>query len=259
MVRTVSPYTPRNHVRIVTAASLFDGHDAAINIMRRILRSNGAEVIHVGHNRSVSEIVTAAVQEDAQAIGLSCYQGGHMEYFKYAVDLHREYGAACIEVFGGGGGVIVPAEIRELEAYGVTKIYSPEDGRKLGLQGIINHFMECSDFPTTNGRLHGDTSTLKPTNWRFIANAITQLAFTLANGFTYVEYYLSRGMHIDEFAPNLSFFFSKGLEPEYTVIGRVALSGGNIFEELMETTKYCSLGQISSTLFKVGGQYRRSM
>jgi isobutyryl-CoA mutase len=182
MAQTVIPYTPRNHVRIVTAASLFDGHDAAINIMRRILQSTGAEVIHLGHNRSVSEIVMAAVQEDAQAIGLSCYQGGHVEFFKYAVDLLREYGADHIKVFGGGGGVIVPAEIRELEAYGVTKIYSPEDGQKLGLQGIINHFMEKSDFPTTNGQLDGDISTLTTTNWKFIANAITTVEVAKASG-----------------------------------------------------------------------------
>ncbi|HJU84778.1 MAG TPA: cobalamin-dependent protein, partial [Holophagaceae bacterium] len=120
-------YQPRHKVRFVTAASLFDGHDASINIMRRILQATGCEVIHLGHNRAVSDLVDTAIQEDAQGIALSSYQGGHVEYFKYMVDLLRERGAGHIQVFGGGGGVIVPEEIRELEAYGVARIYSPED------------------------------------------------------------------------------------------------------------------------------------
>ncbi|MFN0164650.1 MAG: cobalamin-dependent protein, partial [Burkholderiales bacterium] len=124
-------------VRFVTAASLFDGHDASINIMRRILQAQGAEVIHLGHNRSVDEVVTAALQEDVQGIAMSSYQGGHVEYFKYMVDLLRQRGGAHIKIFAGGGGVIVPNEIRELEDYGVTRIYSPEDGQKLGLVGMI--------------------------------------------------------------------------------------------------------------------------
>ncbi len=179
-----SPYLPRNHVRIVTGASLFDGHDAAINIMRRILQASGAEVIHLGHNRSVLEIVTAAIQEDAQAIGVSCYQGGHVEFFKYLVDLLAEKGAPHIKVFGGGGGVIVPEEIRELEAYGVAKIYSPDDGRRLGLQGMINHFLELSDFPTTDGNLDGDVEKLAPLQWRLIARSITavEVAKECGNG-----------------------------------------------------------------------------
>ena len=135
---------PTHKVRFVTAASLFDGHDAAINIMRRILQSMGAEVIHLGHNRSVDEVVTAALQEDAQGIAISSYQGGHVEYFKYMVDLLRQRGGEHIQVFGGGGGVIVPPEIRELQAYGVTRIYSPEDGQKMGLQGMIGEMiMRC--------------------------------------------------------------------------------------------------------------------
>jgi isobutyryl-CoA mutase len=170
---SATPYKPVNHIRIVTATSLFDGHDAAINIMRRILQASGAEVIHLGHNRSVDEIVTAAIQEDAQAIGLSCYQGGHIEFFKYMVDLLAKYGAPHIKIFGGGGGVIVPEEIRELEAYGVTKIYSPEDGRKLGLQGMINHFLQNCDFPTSDGSLDGGIADLDPENWKEIARAIT--------------------------------------------------------------------------------------
>ena len=131
-------------VRFVTAASLFDGHDASINIMRRILQSSGAEVIHLGHNRSVEEVVTAALQEDAQGIAMSSYQGGHVEYFKYMVDLLKERGGAHIKVFAGGGGVIVPDEIKELHAYGVTRIYSPDDGRAMGLQGMIDDLLALS-------------------------------------------------------------------------------------------------------------------
>ncbi|MEJ2716989.1 MAG: methylmalonyl-CoA mutase family protein [Deltaproteobacteria bacterium] len=181
MQSTVSLYRPLNHVRVVTAASLFDGHDAAINIMRRVLQATGAEVIHLGHNRSVSDIAIAAVQEDAQAVGVSCYQGGHMEFFKYLVDLLKEHGADHIKIFGGGGGVIVPQEIQELEAYGVTKIYSPEDGQKLGLQGIINDFIERSDFATTNGNLNGDLADLTTRNWLLIANTITTVEVAKAS------------------------------------------------------------------------------
>src|SRR2546426_2279572 len=139
-------YKTRNKIRFVTAASLFDGHDAAINIMRRILQASGAEVIHLGHNRAVDEVVTAALQEDVQGIAVSSYQGGHIEYFKYMIDLLRERGGENIKVFGGGGGVIVADEIRELQAYGVTRIYSPEDGQKMGLQGMINDMLaRCDD------------------------------------------------------------------------------------------------------------------
>jgi methylmalonyl-CoA mutase len=142
------PYQPKNKVRIVTAASLFDGHDAAINIMRRIIQSTGCEVIHLGHDRSVQEVVNTAIQEGAQSIAMTSYQGGHTEYFKYMYDLLRENGAGHIKIFGGGGGVILPEEIRELMDYGVTRIYSPDDGRAMGLQGMINDLVEKSDFPT---------------------------------------------------------------------------------------------------------------
>ncbi|MCM3741457.1 methylmalonyl-CoA mutase family protein [Oceanobacillus luteolus] len=145
-MQQVEIYKPKNPVRFVTASSLFDGHDASINIMRRILQSTGAEVIHLGHNRSVEEIVYAAIQEDAQAIAISSYQGGHVEYFKYIVDLLKELGSEHIKVFGGGGGTIIPREIKELHDYGVDWIFSPEDGRKYGLQGMINKIMELSDF-----------------------------------------------------------------------------------------------------------------
>ncbi|MBN2746188.1 MAG: cobalamin-dependent protein, partial [Bacteroidales bacterium] len=141
-------YKPENHVRIVTAASLFDGHDAAINVMRRIIQSTGVEVIHLGHNRSVKEIVDCAIQEDVQGIAITSYQGGHIEFFKYMFDLLKESGNEQIKIFGGGGGVILPEEIQELHSYGITRIYSPDDGRELGLQGMINDVVRNCDFPT---------------------------------------------------------------------------------------------------------------
>ncbi|HPE58300.1 MAG TPA: methylmalonyl-CoA mutase family protein [Bacteroidales bacterium] len=143
-------YKPKNHIRIVTAASLFDGHDAAINIMRRIIQATGAEVIHLGHNRSVQEVVDCAQQEDAQAIAITSYQGGHIEYFKYMFDLLKEKGCSHIKIFGGGGGVILPDEQKELHDYGIARIYSPDDGRQMGLQGMINELIQMSDFPTGN-------------------------------------------------------------------------------------------------------------
>ncbi|PRZ27943.1 methylmalonyl-CoA mutase family protein [Flavobacterium granuli] len=152
-MNTQTPYIPKNKVRIVTAASLFDGHDAAINIMRRIIQSTGVEVIHLGHDRSVEEVVNTAIQEDANAIAMTSYQGGHNEYFKYMYDLLKEKGAGHIKIFGGGGGVILPSEIAELQAYGICRIYAPDDGRSMGLQGMINDLVERSDFPT------GDTLT----------------------------------------------------------------------------------------------------
>jgi len=141
-------YTPNNKVRIVTAAALFDGHDAAINIMRRIIQSTGCEVIHLGHDKSVEDVVNTAIQEDANAIAMTSYQGGHNEYFKYMYDLLQEKGAGHIKIVGGGGGVILPTEIKELMDYGITRIYSPDDGRELGLQGMINDMVQKADFPT---------------------------------------------------------------------------------------------------------------
>ncbi len=143
-------YKPENAVRVVTATALFDGHDASINIMRRMLQDSGAEVIHIGHSRSAEEVVQAAIEEDAQGLAVSSYQGGHVEFFKYIVDLLKERNVPHIKIFGGGGGVIIPSEIKELEAYGVTRIYSPEDGAKIGLQGIINDQMRKMDFSTVN-------------------------------------------------------------------------------------------------------------
>tara|TARA_R110002072_G_scaffold256513_2_gene415355 strand:- start:4986 stop:8396 length:3411 start_codon:yes stop_codon:yes gene_type:complete len=158
-MQQIAPYTPKNKVRIVTAASLFDGHDAAINIMRRIIQATGCEVIHLGHDRSVEEVVNTAIQEDAQSIAMTSYQGGHIEYFKYMHDLLQEKGAGHIKIFGGGGGVILPEEIEELHKYGIDRIYSPDDGRELGLQGMINDLVERSDYPTGN-ELNGELNKL---------------------------------------------------------------------------------------------------
>src|SRR3954462_7096321 len=144
--KALANYRPTHKVRFVTAASLFDGQDAAINIMRRILQGMGAEVIHLGHNRSVDDVVTAALQEDVQGVAISSYQGGHLEYFKYMIELLRKRGGGHIKVFGGGGGVIVASEIAELHACGVERIYSPEDGQKMGLQGMINDMLARCDF-----------------------------------------------------------------------------------------------------------------
>jgi methylmalonyl-CoA mutase len=179
MTAEVEVYKPENHIRVVTATSLFDGHDAAINIMRRILQDTGVEVIHLGHNRSVQEIVDAAIEEDAQGIAVSSYQGGHTEFFKYMVDLLREKGASHIKVFGGGGGVIVPDEIAELESYGVTKIYSPEDGAQLGLQGMINHMVAAIDFSTVKKESFAFDE-LSPQNKLLVANLITAAEYAKA-------------------------------------------------------------------------------
>ncbi|MFJ7668520.1 fused isobutyryl-CoA mutase/GTPase IcmF [Lysinibacillus sp. NPDC097195] len=169
----VEVYRPKNHVRFVTASSLFDGHDASVNIMRRILQSSGVEVIHLGHNRSVEEVVNAAIQEDAQGIAVSSYQGGHMEYFKYMYDLLREKGAPHIKIYGGGGGVILPREIKELHAYGIAGIFSPEDGRVLGLQGMINEQIKGTDFPTATGDYLEKLDALTTDTPELLANLIT--------------------------------------------------------------------------------------
>src|SRR6516164_2123887 len=144
-------YTPVNKIRLVTAASLFDGHNAAINIMPRILQSKGAEIIHLGHNRSVKEIVECAIEEDVQGIAITSYQGGHIEFFKYMKDLLDENDCGHIKIFGGGGGTILPQEIEELQKYGITKIYSPDDGRKMGLEGMIEDVIRQCDI-ALNGK-----------------------------------------------------------------------------------------------------------
>ncbi|MEC1154462.1 fused isobutyryl-CoA mutase/GTPase IcmF [Cytobacillus horneckiae] len=170
---TVEIYKPINHVRFVTASSLFDGHDASINIMRRIIQASGAEVIHLGHNRSVEEVVNAAIQEDVQGIAMSSYQGGHVEYFKYMYDLLAEKGASHIRIYGGGGGVIIPKEIKELHEYGIARIFSPEDGRKNGLQGMINQMLEECDYPTFQTEVADQLEKLPEGNINAIARLIT--------------------------------------------------------------------------------------
>jgi isobutyryl-CoA mutase len=181
--KALANYRPSHKVRFVTAASLFDGHDAAINIMRRILQGMGAEVIHLGHNRSVDEVVTAALQEDVQGIAISSYQGGHVEYFKYMVDLLKSRGGEHIQVFGGGGGVIVPPEIRELQAYGVSRIYSPEDGQRMGLAGMIGEMVMRCDKDIT-GYAPKDVKAIQghgEMNWRALAQLITALESSSAD------------------------------------------------------------------------------
>lgn len=171
---SVPVYQSKNKIRIVTAASLFDGHDAAINIMRRIMQKSGAEIIHLGHNRSAKEIVEAAIQEDAQAIAITSYQGGHNEFFKYMYDLLHENNAGHIKIFGGGGGTILPTEITDLENYGIAKIYSPDDGRKLGLQGMINDVLSKCDFPVGQ-ILNGEINNIKTNNKEVIARIISSI------------------------------------------------------------------------------------
>src|SRR5438034_4903240 len=173
-------YKAKHKIRFVTAASLFDGHDASINIMRRILQASGAEVIHLGHNRSVEEIVSAALQEDVQGIAVSSYQGGHIEFFKYMLDLLRSRGGEHVKVFGGGGGVIVPAEIKELQDYGVARIYSPEDGQRMGLQGMINDMLARCDFDPTRDA----PKELKKGDLRSLAQVITALELGVFNNTT---------------------------------------------------------------------------
>lgn len=165
-------YQPKNPIRIVSAASLFDGHDAAINIMRRILQASGAEVIHLGHNRSVAEVVDCAIQEDAQAIAMTSYQGGHVEYLKYMFDLLKEAGSQS-KIFAGGGGTILPTEIKELESYGIRKVYSPDDGRELGLQGMINHLLAAADFPTIQPDWQLDSKLLSQNDSQTLAQCIS--------------------------------------------------------------------------------------
>lgn len=192
MIQT-EPYKPKNKIRIVTAASLFDGHDASINIMRRIIQSSGAEVIHLGHDRSAEEVVNCAIQEDANAIALTSYQGGHVEYFKYMYDLLQQKGCSHIRIFGGGGGVILPSEIEELHRYGITRIYSPDDGRSLGLQGMINDLLIKSDFPVGKN-LNGELKDLPHKNPKAIARLISA-AENFPEEFTPYHQTISKEIH----------------------------------------------------------------
>ncbi|MFN5238508.1 MAG: cobalamin B12-binding domain-containing protein, partial [Bacteroidota bacterium] len=175
-----APYAPHHKIRIVTAASLFDGHDAAINIMRRIMQSSGAEIIHLGHNRSVQEIVDCAIQEDVQGIAITSYQGGHIEFFKYMHDLLKERGANHIKIFGGGGGTILPEEIRELHEYGITRIYHPDDGRAMGLQGMINDVLQKCDFAIGTS-VNGELEHLSDFNLAENAGAVARLITVAEN------------------------------------------------------------------------------
>src|SRR6195952_2329546 len=169
-------YTPVNKVRLVTAAALFDGHDAAINIMRRILQSKGAEIIHLGHNRSVADIVECAIEEDVQGIAITSYQGGHVEFFKYMKDLLDENGCGHIKLFGGGGGTILPSEIEDLHNYGITRIYSPDDGRHLGLEGMIEDVIRQCDFPLNgNLKIEGELKLVEARDIRKIARSISNV------------------------------------------------------------------------------------
>jgi methylmalonyl-CoA mutase len=172
MLAEIAVYKPKHKIRILTAASLYDGHDAAINVMRRILQSSGAEIIHLGHNRSASEIVEAAIQEDVQGIAITSYQGGHNEFFKYIYDLLKEKGCGHIKIFGGGGGTILPSEIEALHKYGINRIYSPDDGRHMGLQGMINDLIAQCDF-ATGASLNGELKAVKHTDFKSIARLIS--------------------------------------------------------------------------------------
>ena len=162
-----------NKIRIVTAASLFDGHDASINIMRRILQSQGVEVIHLGHNRSVQEIVDAAIQEDVQSVAITSYQGGHIEFFKYMYDLLEQRGAGHIKIFGGGGGTILPDELDELHNHGIARLYSPEDGREMGLVGMIRDLLHQSDFATKTESSGDELTQIQAGDVNAIAQTLT--------------------------------------------------------------------------------------
>jgi len=207
----VDIYKPKHNIRVVTATSLFDGHDASINIIRRILQDTGVEVIHLGHNRSVKEIVNAALEEDVQGIAVSSYQGGHLEFFKYMLDLLKENGTPHIKVFAGGGGVIVPEEIKILEDYGVAKIYSPEDGARMGLQGIVNHMVRRMDFSTVNDQSY-DITGLSP-----------QMKYKAANLITAVEYAKSENHELLETIK--SQLLEKIKDPKPHIIGITGTGG----------------------------------
>ncbi len=185
-MQNISKYQPKNHIRIVTAAALFDGHDAAINIMRRLIQDTGVEVIHLGHNRSVLEIVNCAIQEDANAIAITSYQGGHMEFFKYMYDLLHERNAGHIRIYGGGGGVILPSEIQELHAYGINRVFSPDDGRSLGLQGMINLLVQESDFALGLAN-QLSTEKVKEGDFGSIARMITAVENYRDESLTYIQ------------------------------------------------------------------------
>ncbi|HUM50780.1 MAG TPA: methylmalonyl-CoA mutase family protein [Chitinophagales bacterium] len=217
-MQEVTPYQLKNKIRIVTAASLFDGHDAAINIMRRIIQASGAEVIHLGHNRSVQDIVECAIEEDANAIAFTSYQGGHVEFLKYMYDLLHEKGCGHIKIVGGGGGTILPSEIEELHKYGIDRIYSPDDGRAMGLQGMINDLLQICDFPSGKD-VHLDESKLKEKNAHHIAQLISS-AENYSN-----EY--------DAFESQISNLASKSLTPILGITGTGGAGKSSLTDELV--------------------------
>ncbi|MDB5008463.1 MAG: scpA 2 [Mucilaginibacter sp.] len=242
-MESIAPYHSKYKIRFVTAASLFDGHDATINIMRRILQSSGAEVIHLGHNRSVDEVVNCAIQEDVQGIALTSYQGGHLEYFKYMYDLLKERGAGHIKIFGGGGGVFLPQEIIELHAYGITRIYSPDDGRKMGLQGMINDMLEKCDFQNKI-KLNGELKHLPEKDIKSIATAIS-----------IVENYPKEA---DQFLTEVHKIISTIHTPVLGITGTGGSGKSSLVDEivrrfLMETDKTMAIISVDPSKRKTGG------
>jgi methylmalonyl-CoA mutase len=242
-MESVAAYKSQYKIRFVTAASLFDGHDATINIMRRILQSSGAEVIHLGHNRSVEEVVNCAIQEDVQGIALTSYQGGHVEYFKYMYDLLKERGAGHIKIFGGGGGVFLPQEIEELQAYGITKIYSPDDGRTMGLQGMINDMLKKCDFQNKI-KLNGELKHLPEKDIKSIATAIS-----------IVENYPKEA---DQFLSEVHKLISTNHTPVVGITGTGGSGKSSLVDEivrrfLMETDKTLAIISVDPSKRKTGG------
>lgn len=242
-MENIAPYQSRYKIRFVTAASLFDGHDATINIMRRILQSSGAEVIHLGHNRSVDEVVNCAIQEDVQGIALTSYQGGHMEYFKYMYDLLKELGAGHIRIFGGGGGVFLPDEIAELQAYGIAKIYSPDDGRTMGLQGMINDMLRKCDFQNKI-KLNGELKHLSGKDIKSIASAIS-----IAENYP---------READEFLTEVRRITGTGTTPVLGITGTGGSGKSSLVDEivrrfLMETNKTMAIISVDPSKRKTGG------
>jgi methylmalonyl-CoA mutase len=243
-MESIAPYQSKYKIRFVTAASLFDGHDATINIMRRILQSTGAEVIHLGHNRSVDEVVNCAIQEDVQGIALTSYQGGHVEYFKYMHDLLAERGAGHIKIFGGGGGVFLPHEIDELQAYGISKIYSPDDGRTMGLQGMINDMMQQCDFQTVS-KLNGELKHLPEKDIKAIASLIT-LAENESLGESPITEHTPLTTHQSTNIPVLGITGTGGS-------GKSSLVDEIVRRFLMETDKTLAIISVDPSKRKTGG------
>ncbi len=242
-MESIAPYHSKYKIRFVTAASLFDGHDATINIMRRILQSSGAEVIHLGHNRSVEEVVNCAIQEDVQGIALTSYQGGHVEYFKYMFDLLKERGAGHIKIFGGGGGVFLPHEIKELQDYGITRIYSPDDGRTMGLQGMINDMLQKCDFQDKI-KLNGELKHLPEKDIKSIATAIS-----------IVENYPKEA---DHFLSEVHKIINTSLIPVIGITGTGGSGKSSLVDEivrrfLMETDKTLAIISVDPSKRKTGG------